>query len=98
MNYEIKKENGNTYVKINTRIDSTTAAEYDAILKAEVPAVEKSLILDFKNVDFISSIGLRVLVAAYKQLNGKELIITDANNSVREIFRLSGLLSLFTLK
>jgi len=95
MNIEISKENGNTTVQLNTRLDSTTAGEFDKVLQEEVPLVENSLILNFKNVDFISSIGLRVLVSAYKGLNGKDLIIKDANSSVKEIMKLSGLLSIF---
>lgn len=98
MNFELKKENGNTVITLNTRLDSTTAQEFDSLLQKEVPLVENALILNFKNVDFISSIGLRVLVAAYRALNGKELIITDANSSVKEIIKLSGLLSLFSIK
>jgi len=97
MNVEIVKENGNTIITLETRLDSTTAGEFDEFLKKEVPLVEKALVLDFKNVDFISSMGLRVLVAAYKQLEGKEFIIKNANSSVKEIFNLSGLLNVFTL-
>ncbi len=97
MNFEVRKENKNTIIFLNIRLDSTTAGEFDNLLKQEVPNVENGLILNFKNVDFISSIGLRVLVSAYKNLNGKKLIITEANSSVKEIINLSGLLSVFTL-
>lgn len=98
MNFEVKKENGNTVINLNTRLDSTTAEEFDAVLQKEIPTVENALVLNFKNVDFISSIGLRVLVAAYKNLNGKSIVLADANSSVKEVIKLSGLLSIFTIE
>lgn len=97
MNYEVVKENGNTVIHLNCRLDSSTAGEFEALLKKEVPEVENTLVLNFVNVDFISSIGLRVLVAAYRNLGGKGFVIQNANSSVREVLNLSGLLTLFTV-
>ncbi len=98
MNIEVKKENGNTVICLNTRLDSTTAGELDEVIQKEVQAVENNMIVDLKNVDFVSSIGLRVLVSAYKSLDGKQMIIKNANSSIIEVLKLSGLLSLFTVE
>ena len=98
MDIEVKKENGNTEISLNTRLDSSTAPQFDEVLQKEIQDVQNSLYINLKNVDFVSSIGLRVLVSAYKALNGKQMIIKDANSSVIEVLKLSGLLSVFTIE
>lgn len=98
MDIKVKKENGNTEISLNTRLDSSTAPQFDEVLQKEIQDVQNSLYINLKNVDFVSSIGLRVLVSAYKALNGKQMIIKDANSSVIEVLKLSGLLSVFTIE
>lgn len=95
MNIEVKREEGNVTVKMNVRLDSTTAPDLDKVLQEEAENVKDTLTVDLKNVDFVSSIGLRVLVAAYRKLDGKDMIISGANSSVLEVLKLSGLLKIF---
>ena len=79
------------------RIDSNTSDGLDLFLKNNFTDNITELVLDFANVDFISSMGLRVLISVYKSLNGKNMRIINANSSVREVFALSGLLKIFNL-
>ena len=80
------------------RLDSTSAGEFESFLQQNFTSDIEKLILDFINVDFISSKGLRVLVSIYKKLNGRSIEIVNLNASVREVFRLSGLLRIFGLE
>jgi len=100
MIFDVKNENDSVLILVNSRLDSTTAGEFDEEIKKVIPTVSTKMILDFKNVDFISSIGLRVIVAAYRELAaaGHEMIIREANSSVKEIFRLSGLLKVLKIE
>ena len=77
------------------RLDSASAEDFAAYINEVFTAELQTLVLDFKEVDFISSKGLRVLVTIYKELNGRQLRVINANPSVIDVFRLSGLLSLF---
>ncbi len=95
MEISVKKENGTTEVALDGRLDSSTAEKLNAVLTKELDSVERELVIEMKNVDFISSIGLRVFVSAYKKLNGKPFIIKNPNSSVQEVLKLSGLLKVF---
>jgi len=97
MTIQTRNENGILTVKPMGRLDSTTAGELDQKLQAELAASVEKLVIDMSGVDFISSKGLRVLVSAYRQLSGKEMVIEGAGSSVMDVFRLSGLLKVFTV-
>ena len=83
---------------LNGRLDSMTSDSFSEWLKTNFTDDTKHLILDFSGIDFISSKGLRVLITVYKSLNGRTMEIINANDSVLEVFRLSGLLNIFTIK
>lgn len=55
-------------ITLTGRLDTTTAPQLENELKASLPGVE-SLVLDFAGLDYLSSAGLRVLLAAQKQMN-----------------------------
>ena len=90
---EIKKEYGGKELTlfIEGRIDTVTANDLEEEIIIETGDFD-SLILDFKNVDYISSAGLRVLISTEKKLEPKNipLIIKNLNYANKEIFRISG--------
>lgn len=92
MDIEVTKRDKELTVKPIGRLDSATSGDFaEAIAENFTEDMEK-LIIDFDEVDFISSKGLRVIVSVYKELGDRTMEITDANASVLEVFRLSGLL------
>ena len=72
------------------RIDTNTAP----LLENEITDIEKfeNLIFDFKNVEYISSAGLRVLLAAQKRINkvGGNMKICNVNENVKDVFEVTG--------
>lgn len=80
------------------RLDSTTSEDFSQFIGENFTTDTAKLVLDFQSVDFISSKGLRVLVSVYKELGGRQMEIVNANSSVHEILRISGLLKVFGLK
>lgn len=93
-----KKNGDKLTIAISGRLDSTTSGEFTDFLEHNFTPDIQDLTLDFAEVDFISSKGLRVLVTLYKGLNGKQLRIINTNTSVKEVFRLSSLLTIFNIK
>ena len=77
------------------RLDSASGDEFENFISTNFTEKFETLVLDFSGVDFISSKGLRVVVSVYKKLDGRKLKITGANTSVKEVFRISGLLKIF---
>ena len=80
------------------RVDSVASDELQAVLEKQFTPDRDQLILDFAQVDYISSKGLRVLVSVYKALGGRKMEIVHANASVTEVLRISGMLHYFVLK
>lgn len=95
MTIDFTSENNNLSVALNGRLDSSSSGDLECFLEGKINEQAASLTFDFTNVDFISSKGLRILVEAYKKMDGRPMSIVNANTSVKEILHLSGLLKVF---
>lgn len=77
-------------ISIEGRIDTGTAPELDKEIKSSSENAD-SLILDFKNVNYISSSGLRVLLSAHKEMDKKDgMKVINAGQDIMEIFEVTG--------
>ena len=65
---EIKRNNDEIILELEGRLDTTTAPALDKAINENLDDC-KNLILDFKNLEYISSAGLRVLLSAQKKIN-----------------------------
>ena len=76
---------------VEGRIDTITSQELDEEINEELANFD-SLIMDFSDLEYISSAGLRVLIATQKKLKADNIpfIIRNVNDTVGEIFRMSG--------
>ena len=91
-------ENSTLTVKIEGRIDSVTAPQLSDELTASLAGVTM-LILDFKEVGYISSAGLRVLLAAQKTMNTQGAMeLHNVNDALMDIFAVTGFSSILTIK
>ena len=98
MNINIEKENGVTLMKIEGRLDTTTAPELEKAINNEGDAL-KSLTLDFKGVDYISSAGLRVLLSAQKKMNVQGYMeLIGVSEAVMDIFEMTGFADILVIK
>ena len=79
-------------------LDSTTSPEAQKSLTAMLAGAKK-VALDFTELDYISSAGLRVLLGAAKQLraSGGKLGMFGLNQSVREVFEISGFATILSI-
>ncbi len=97
---EIKKtKNGNELtIAIEGRLDTTTAPMLEAELKQSVNGVEK-LIFDFGSLEYLSSAGLRVLLSAQKVMNKQgEMVVRNVNDTIAEIFEVTGFADILTIE
>ena len=80
-------------VSVDGRIDATNAEEFRDTISADLKRVNV-LTLDFQNVDYISSVGIRSLLLLFKQLRRQDgrMEIININEQVREILKLIGLM------
>ena len=80
-------------VLIDGRIDATNAEEFRDSISTDLKRV-KVLNLDFQNVGYISSVGIRSLLLLFKQMRRQDgrMEILNINDQVREILKLIGLM------
>ena len=83
---------------LSGRLDTTTAPQLEQEIKGNIDGVTE-LNLDFAKLDYISSAGLRVLLSAQKIMNKQgEMIIRNANETVMEIFEVTGFSDILTIE
>ena len=59
----------------------------------------EKLVLDFAALEYLSSAGLRVLLAAQKVMNKQgEMIIKNVNETINEIFEVTGFIDILTIE
>ena len=85
-------------IAITGRLDTTTAPQLEAEFKQNIAGVEK-LVLDFAALEYLSSAGLRVLLAAQKVMNKQgEMIVKNVNETINEIFEVTGFVDILTIE
>ena len=94
-----KTQNGNELtVALEGRLDTVTAPELEAELKASLGGVN-SLVFDFIKLDYISSAGLRVLLSAQKTMNNQgKMKVINVNETIEEIFDVTGFSDILTVE
>ena len=94
-----QEKNGNALtVALEGRLDTMTAPELEETLKEALTGVE-ALTFDFEKLDYISSAGLRVLLAAQKAMNRQGTMkVTHVNEIISEIFDVTGFSDILTIE
>lgn len=84
-------------IKVIGRLDTTTAPQLETEVKLNIVGVTK-LVLDFAELAYLSSAGLRVLLAAHKAMSKQgEMIIKNVNETITEIFDVTGFIDILTI-
>lgn len=77
-------------VSLSGRLDTNTSTELESALKGALDDVD-SLILDFKDLDYMSSSGLRILLTLQKQMSVKgKLTVRNVNEFIMDILNMTG--------
>ncbi len=94
-----KKQNGEEVtLLVSGRVDTTNANEFESEVTVKMEGA-KSLILDFAELEYISSAGLRVVLSIIKRMkNQGTLAINNANEMIKEIFEVTGFSDLVDIK
>lgn len=80
------------------RLDTTTAPQLEAEVKGALTGVTE-LVMDFSQLEYLSSAGLRVILAAQKLMNRQgTLIIRHVNETIMEVFEVTGFSDILTIE
>ena len=85
-------------LKLSGRLDTTTAPELEAAIDGCAADI-KDLVLDCAELAYISSAGLRVLLKAQKSMAVKgSMKLTNVNESIMEVFDITGFIDILTIE
>ena len=90
-------ENGTLRIALEGRLDTNTAPQLEAELKTSLSGISE-LELDFSGLEYISSAGLRVLLAAQKTMSRQgKMTIRNVNETIMEVFEITGFVDILTI-
>ena len=100
MDLQTRIENNAIVVTINGRLDAVTAPEYDKKIRELVDGGNINFVVDFEQLDYISSAGLRALLLMAKLLKekGGRVCFANIKGNVRSVFDMSGFFSIFKVE
>ena len=98
LNIKKNTENGKTVFTLEGRLDTVTAPELEQTLKESLDGVGE-LVFDLKDLEYISSAGLRVLLMAQKAMAGKgDMKVKNPNEIVSEVFEVTGFTEILNIQ
>ena len=95
MELEFKNDNGNLLVKVTGKLDTMAAPKLEEALSKNLNEVN-SIVFDIEELKYISSSGIRVLLATRKKI--KDMKVLKPNNEVMEVFEITGLTDIFNIE
>ena len=99
MEIKTRKEKDTVVVSVKGRMDAVSSPEFDKGLAELIAEGEKVFIIDLGDLDYISSAGLRSILATTKKLKAKEgqLLLSSLKDVVKEVFEISGFSSIIPI-
>ena len=99
MQISVKTINKVKVVEIEGKLNTRSAPDAEKQLARLIESGEKRILVNLEKLEYVSSSGLRVLLAAAKKLNASdgELRICGVKGFVEEIFQISGFSTIFTI-
>ena len=98
LNISMDTNGSELIVNLEGRLDTSTSPQLENDLKANIDGVS-NLIFDIKDLQYISSAGLRVLLSAQKIMNKQgSMVIRNSSEEVKEIFDVTGFSDILTIE
>ena len=98
MNIVKTQENQSLTLQLEGRLDTTTAPALEQELKDSLNGITH-LVLDMEQLAYLSSAGLRVILAAQKQMNKQgQMVVRHVNDTIMEVFNLTRFSDILTIE
>ena len=98
MKIEIKRNADETIIELSGRLDTTTAPALDKTINEDIRDT-KHLVLNIKELEYISSAGLRVLLGAQKKMQKiGSMKVTSVREEVMEVFEMTGFADILVIE
>lgn len=83
--------------ELSGRLDTVTAPDFNNRITEEVKDIDK-LVIDMKNLEYVSSAGLRVILSALKLMKNGEMVVCHVNDDIMEVFDMTGFVDILTIE
>ena len=98
MKIDVEEEAQRLNLKLKGRLDTTTAPQLDLVIKEKINGIT-DLQLDFKELEYISSAGLRVILSALKRMKSQgTMVIRNVREEIMEVFTITGFADILTIE
>jgi len=99
MEIETAKEKSTVVFSVKGKIDAVTAPQFEKALASLIVQGENNFLLDLSGLEYISSAGLRGILATAKQLKpkGGNMIFSGLKGPVKDVFNISGFGTIFKI-
>ena len=100
MEVRINETENVTTVELAGRLDTAVSQEVAAALQPVIDKAGKIIVLDCRDLDYISSSGLRIFLTVRKAASaaGGKVIVRDISTEIRQVFMMTGFLNLFEMQ
>ena len=100
MKTEIVESGNQLIAKFIGRLDTAAAVQTSEDVKPLLEAEQKEIVLDCTELEYISSSGLRIFLAIRKEAatHGSKVVVSNINADIRQVFMMTGFVSLFEIR
>ena len=100
MKTEIVENGSQVIAKFSGRLDTAAAVQTAEDVKPLLEAEYKEIVLDCTELEYISSSGLRIFLSIRKEAaaHGSKVIVRNINADIRQVFMMTGFISLFVIE
>ena len=100
MKTTIEENENKIIVNLDGDLDTAAAQETEKVFQPLMEVKNKEVILDCKNLNYISSSGLRLFLSLLKNCkpNGNSLVLENVNDNIKKVFSMTGFSALFNIK
>ncbi len=94
---KIEEIDGKYVATLQGEMDTAAAVEAEEVLKPLYTSNGKDVIIDCKGLEYIASSGLRIILSILKgaKASGSRVILRDVNDDIKNVFKLTGFISIF---
>ncbi|MCD4679769.1 MAG: STAS domain-containing protein [Bacteroidales bacterium] len=99
MEINVQKKDSINVIALTGRLDTTNYGDLEKVLFELINNDEKQIIVDCKDLDYVSSSGLRIFLMGLKKINAAKgrFVLCGLQNNIKEIFEISGFSTVFEI-
>ena len=100
MTFEVKEQNSGVLAAVSGRLDTPAAVKAQQEIAPILENADKEITLDCKDLEYISSSGLRLFLTIRKEAaaKGGKVIIEHINDDIKKVFMMTGFFNLFEIR